>query len=116
MPGLLGEADLVVCRAGVGTCSELTAVGLPMVVVPGTFGGGHQEHNAAELVRAGAAVRVGDEELTPDTLVDTLRTLTEDRLRAMAEASAALGRPDAAGDIVRVLEEVGGNRVPEAVH
>jgi len=34
----------------------------------------------------------------------------------MAEASAALGRPDAAGDIVRVLEEVGGNRVPEAVH
>jgi len=116
MPGLLGEADLVVCRAGVGTCSELTAVGLPMVVVPGTFGGGHQEHNAAELVRAGAAVRVGDQELTPDTLVDTLRALTEDRLRAMAEASAALGRPDAAGDIVRVLEEVGGERVPEAVH
>jgi UDP-N-acetylglucosamine--N-acetylmuramyl-(pentapeptide) pyrophosphoryl-undecaprenol N-acetylglucosamine transferase len=106
VPGLLAAADLVVCRAGVGTCAELTAVGLPAVLVPGTFGGGHQEHNAAELVRAGAAVRVGDAELTPDTLVDTLRALTDDQLRSMAEASAALGRPDAADEIVRVLEEV----------
>ncbi|HEY7202131.1 MAG TPA: UDP-N-acetylglucosamine--N-acetylmuramyl-(pentapeptide) pyrophosphoryl-undecaprenol N-acetylglucosamine transferase [Candidatus Dormibacteraeota bacterium] len=105
MPGLLGQADLVLCRAGVGTCAEVTAVGLPMVVVPGTFGGGHQEHNAAELVRAGAAVRVGDAELTPQTLLAALRGLKPDRLRAMAEASAGLGRPDAAADIVRILEE-----------
>jgi UDP-N-acetylglucosamine--N-acetylmuramyl-(pentapeptide) pyrophosphoryl-undecaprenol N-acetylglucosamine transferase len=115
MPGLLAAADLVVCRAGVGTCAELTAVGLPAVMVPGTFGGGHQEHNAAELVRAGAAVRIGDAELTPDTLVDTLRSLTGEQLRAMAEASAALGRPDAAQAIVRLLEEVGAGRAVEAV-
>ncbi|HEY4025651.1 MAG TPA: glycosyltransferase, partial [Candidatus Dormibacteraeota bacterium] len=106
MPRLLAEADLVVCRAGVGTCAELTAVGLPAILVPGTFAGGHQEHNAAELVRAGAAVRVADGELTPDTLSATLRDLTPVRLRSMAEASAALGRPDAAQAIVRVLEEV----------
>lgn len=116
MPGLLGEADLVVCRAGVGTCAETTAVGLPLVVVPGTFGGGHQEHNAAELVRAGAAVRVADDELTPDRLVDTLRSLTGDQLRSMAQASAVMGRPDAARDIVRVLEETAGGRAVEAVH
>jgi UDP-N-acetylglucosamine--N-acetylmuramyl-(pentapeptide) pyrophosphoryl-undecaprenol N-acetylglucosamine transferase len=108
MPRLLGEADLVLCRAGVGTCAELTAVGLPMIVVPGTFGGGHQERNATELVAAGAAVRIGDAELTPRTLLACLRELTGDRLRAMAEASAALGRPDAARAIVGVLEEVGG--------
>ncbi|HXM57649.1 MAG TPA: UDP-N-acetylglucosamine--N-acetylmuramyl-(pentapeptide) pyrophosphoryl-undecaprenol N-acetylglucosamine transferase [Candidatus Dormibacteraeota bacterium] len=106
MPGLLSEADLVLCRAGVGTCAEVTAVGLPIVVVPGTFGGGHQEHNAAELVRAGAAVRIGDAELTPQTLLATLRGLAAERLRSMAAASAALGRPDAAAEIVRVLEEV----------
>jgi UDP-N-acetylglucosamine--N-acetylmuramyl-(pentapeptide) pyrophosphoryl-undecaprenol N-acetylglucosamine transferase len=106
MPALLGEVDLVVCRAGVGTCAEMTAVGLPLVVVPGTFGGGHQEHNAAELVRAGAAVRVADAELTPETLLSTLGGLGPDRLREMAAASASLGRPDAAEAIVGVLEDV----------
>lgn len=110
MPGVLGQADLIVCRAGVGTCAELTAVGLPAVIVPGTFGGGHQEHNAEELVRAGAAVRVGDADLTPETLLATVRSLPADRLRAMASASAALGRPDAAQAVVRVLEEVAGRR------
>ena len=116
VPGLYAAADLVVSRAGVGTCAELTAVGLPAIVVPGTFGGGHQEHNALTLERAGAAVRVADGDLTPDTLVDALRSLTEDRLRAMAAASAVLGRPDAADRIVRVLEEVAGARPVEAVH
>jgi UDP-N-acetylglucosamine--N-acetylmuramyl-(pentapeptide) pyrophosphoryl-undecaprenol N-acetylglucosamine transferase len=112
MPRLFAEADLVLCRAGVGTCAELTAVGLPAIVVPGTFGGGHQERNAAELARAGAAVRIADAELTPGTLLAAVRGLTSERLRAMAAASAALGRPDAAQAIVRVLEEVGASSRP----
>lgn len=115
MPRLLGEADLVLCRSGVGTCAELTAVGLPAILVPGTFGGGHQERNAAELVRAGAAVRIADADLTPESLLRTLQSMTAERLRAMARASAALGRSDAALAIVRVLEEVAGVRVPAAV-
>lgn len=106
MPRLLSEADLVVCRAGVGTCAELTAVGLPAVLVPGTFAAGHQERNAAQLVRAGAAVRIGDVELTPQLLLRTLDALDRPRLSAMAAASARLGRPDAALAIVRVLDEV----------
>jgi UDP-N-acetylglucosamine--N-acetylmuramyl-(pentapeptide) pyrophosphoryl-undecaprenol N-acetylglucosamine transferase len=110
MPRLLGRADLVLCRAGVGTCAEVTAVGLPAIVVPGTFGGGHQERNAAALAGAGAAVRVSDADLTPAGLLETLRGLTPDRLRRMAGASAALGRPDAARAIVRVLEDVAGAR------
>ena len=82
-------------------------------MVPGTFAGGHQEHNAAELVRAGAAVRIADGELTPASLTAALRELTGERLLAMATASAALGRPDAAAAIVRVLEEVAaGDPVP----
>jgi UDP-N-acetylglucosamine--N-acetylmuramyl-(pentapeptide) pyrophosphoryl-undecaprenol N-acetylglucosamine transferase len=107
VPALMAEADLVLCRAGVGTCAELTAVGLPAIVVPGTFGGGHQEHNAAELTAAGAAVRIADADLTPEELLRVVDSLTADRLRAMAEASGGLGRPDAAQGIVRVLEEVG---------
>jgi UDP-N-acetylglucosamine--N-acetylmuramyl-(pentapeptide) pyrophosphoryl-undecaprenol N-acetylglucosamine transferase len=106
VPGLMAEADLVVCRAGVGACAEVTAVGLPAVLVPGTFGGSHQERNAREMVAAGAAVRVADDELSPEALIQVLDGLDTDRLRAMAEASRALGRPDAARAVVRLLEEV----------
>jgi len=106
MPSLMAEADLLVCRAGVGTIAEATAVGLPMVVVPGTFGGGHQEENAAAMVEAGAAIRIGDAELTGATLVGALKGLDDDRLRAMARASAATGRRDAAERVLRVLHEV----------
>jgi UDP-N-acetylglucosamine--N-acetylmuramyl-(pentapeptide) pyrophosphoryl-undecaprenol N-acetylglucosamine transferase len=105
--GLMAEADLVLARAGVGTCAELTAVGLPSILVPGTFGGAHQERNAAQLVEAGAAVRIADQDLDAGTLVATIDSLDADRLGRMAAASAALGRPDAAREIVRVLEEVG---------
>ena len=106
MPALMGRADLVVSRAGVGTIAEATAVGLPMVLVPGTFGGGHQEDNAAAMVRAGAAVRIGDAELTPRKLIETIDGLQPDQLEAMAKASAAAGRRDAADRVLSVLHEV----------
>ncbi len=103
---LMAAADLVVCRAGVGTLAEVTAVGLPAVVVPGTFGGGHQESNAAAMVAAGAAVRVADAELDGPRLLAALDGLDPDRLRAMARASAGMGRVDAARRVVAVLREV----------
>jgi UDP-N-acetylglucosamine--N-acetylmuramyl-(pentapeptide) pyrophosphoryl-undecaprenol N-acetylglucosamine transferase len=106
MPALMARADLVVSRAGVGTIAEVTAVGLPMVLVPGTFGGGHQEANADAMVAAGAAVRVGDTELTPRRLVEVIDALRPDQLRAMARASSASGRRDAAERVLGVLHEV----------
>ncbi|HLZ94779.1 MAG TPA: UDP-N-acetylglucosamine--N-acetylmuramyl-(pentapeptide) pyrophosphoryl-undecaprenol N-acetylglucosamine transferase [Candidatus Dormibacteraeota bacterium] len=108
MAGLMAQADLVVCRAGVGTIAEATAVGLPMVLVPGTFGGAHQEANAAAMVEAGAAVRIPDRDLTPKRLLDVLDSFDPERLRAMAKASAAAGRRDAAERVLRVLDEVAG--------
>ncbi|HEX9364766.1 MAG TPA: undecaprenyldiphospho-muramoylpentapeptide beta-N-acetylglucosaminyltransferase [Candidatus Dormibacteraeota bacterium] len=106
MPALTARADLVVGRAGVGTIAEATAVGLPMVLVPGTFGGGHQEENAEAMVAAGAAVRIADEELSGASLVRTVDSLDGERLRAMAKASAASGRRDAARRVLAVLREV----------
>lgn len=103
---LMRDADLVICRAGLGTCAELAAVGLPSILVPGPFAGAHQEHNAAELVGAGAAMRIADAELTPDRLLRELAELTPSRLAGMARAASAMGRPDAAVQIVRVLEQV----------
>ena len=106
MPALMARADLIVCRAGVGTIAEAALVGLPMILVPGTFGGGHQEENATAMVDAGAAVRVADAELTGETLLRCIGGLTGERLRAMARASAAIGRPDAAQRVLTVLHEV----------
>ncbi len=102
----MARADLVVSRAGVSTISEAAAVGLPMILVPGTFGGGHQEENAAAMVAAGAALRIADEELTGESLVRAIASLDASRVRAMAKASAATGRRDAAQRVLRVLHEV----------
>lgn len=106
MPALMSRADLVVSRAGVGTIAEATAVGLPMILVPGTFGGGHQEWNAEAMVANGAAVRIGDASLTGPSLVAAIDSLGEEKLLAMAQASAAAGRRDAARQVLAVLQEV----------
>ena len=106
MAALTAEADLMVGRAGVGTIAEATAVGLPMVLVPGTFGGGHQEENADAMVEAGAAIRIDDDAMTGERLVAALKGLDGDRLRGMAKASAAAGRRDAAQRVLGVLHEV----------
>ena len=108
MATLMARADLMVSRAGVGTIAEATAVGLPMVLIPGTFGGGHQEENAAAMVAAGAAIRIADADLTGDRLVDVLESLDGARLRDMAAASAKVGRRDAAQRVIAVLHEVVG--------
>jgi UDP-N-acetylglucosamine--N-acetylmuramyl-(pentapeptide) pyrophosphoryl-undecaprenol N-acetylglucosamine transferase len=106
MAALMSRADLIVSRAGVGTIAEASAVGLPMILVPGTFGGGHQEENATAMVAAGAAARLGDADLNGPSLVATIKGLAADHLRAMAKASASVGRRDAAQRVLKVLHDV----------
>jgi UDP-N-acetylglucosamine--N-acetylmuramyl-(pentapeptide) pyrophosphoryl-undecaprenol N-acetylglucosamine transferase len=108
MAALMSRADLIVSRAGVGTIAEATAVGLPMVLVPGTFGGGHQMENAAAMVDVGAAVSIPDSELTGQSLVRAIEGLDSAKLRAMAAASAEAGRRDAAQRVLAVLHDVAG--------
>ncbi len=107
---LMSSADLIVSRAGVGTIAEATAVGLPMVLVPGTFGGGHQEENAAAMADTGAASVIKDADLNPRTLVATIAGLDGARLDSMAKGSAAAGRRDAAQRVLNVLREVASQR------
>ena len=106
MVSALRAADLVIARAG-GGVAELTAVGVPMILVPGAFAGGHQHHNAEPLATAGAAVVVPDAEFSGVRLATEVRRLVADpaRLQAMARASRAQGRPRAALEIARELLE-----------
>ncbi len=104
------RADLVVCRAGATTLAELTACGRPAILIPYPFAThGHQEWNANELMRAGAAEVILEPELTGARLAQRIGALLSDSARrtAMALASRALGRPYAAAAIVdRCMEWV----------
>jgi UDP-N-acetylglucosamine--N-acetylmuramyl-(pentapeptide) pyrophosphoryl-undecaprenol N-acetylglucosamine transferase len=97
MVAALAAADLVVGRAGSSTLAEVTALGLPMVVVPYPHAAGHQRANARVLADAGAARLVDDEAFDAGALLDAA-ALLDDRARhaRMAAAARSLGRPFAA--------------------
>lgn len=99
MADALGWADLVICRAGALTIAELAAAGVGAILVPYPHAvDDHQTHNAQFLVDAGAAQRVADAALTPESLAALLQPLLVDRARllAMAHAARAVARVDAA--------------------
>ena len=107
MDRVLDAADLVVCRAGGTTVAELAVMGTPSVLVPLPIATrDHQRANAAELVGAGAAVLVPDDELDADRLVAEVAAVLDapGRLEAMAAAARAQGRPDAAGAVADLVE------------
>jgi undecaprenyldiphospho-muramoylpentapeptide beta-N-acetylglucosaminyltransferase len=104
---LLCAADIFVSRAGATTVAELTAAGVASLLVPlGGSPGDHQSHNARVLSDAGAAVTLADSELDARTLAERLGGLLSDRSRLdeMAAAARALGRPDAALAVARLVE------------
>ncbi len=106
MERALAAADLVVCRAGAVTLAEITARGLPAVVVPSPHvTHGHQEANAAVLGAAGAAEIIAEKGLAGRRLAATVLRLAGDagRRAAMAAASRALGNPAAARDVAQAV-------------
>jgi len=91
------EADLVICRAGAMTISELSAAGLASVLVPFPFAvDDHQTANARFLADRGAAILLPQKDLTPERLANVIRSLDRKALAAMAQKARALGKPDAA--------------------
>jgi len=106
LPTCLAAADLVVARAGASTVAELTAVGVPSVLVPLPGApGDHQTANARRLSDAGAAVVCPDADLDGARLVALVDGLLADpaRLHRMAVAAAGLGRRDAAGAVADLV-------------
>jgi UDP-N-acetylglucosamine--N-acetylmuramyl-(pentapeptide) pyrophosphoryl-undecaprenol N-acetylglucosamine transferase len=107
-------ADLVVGRAGATTVAEVTACGLPSVLVPYPHATArHQDANAAAVVASGGAVEIADGALDGKTLAARIGELLDDseRLAAMARGAAAFGRPGAADALADLTAEVAGARV-----
>ena len=88
MPRCMAAADLVICRCGAMTLSELPAAGKPSILIPSPYvAENHQYHNAMVLVHRGGAVCIEEKDLTADLLWDTIQSITSDpaALREMEE-------------------------------
>ena len=99
MAVVMRAADLVLCRAGASTIAELTALGMPALMVPSPYvPNNHQEKNARVLEKHGGARVMLEKDLTGRQLYDAVRGLLADRegLAAMGREMLHLGAPDAA--------------------
>ena len=107
MPQRLADCDVMVCRAGAITISELCAAGVAAILVPLVVSTtSHQRDNAMFMAQHGAAVHLPQAEMTPDKLADVLRGVDRLSLQAMAEKARALGRPRAAARVADEIERL----------
>jgi UDP-N-acetylglucosamine--N-acetylmuramyl-(pentapeptide) pyrophosphoryl-undecaprenol N-acetylglucosamine transferase len=107
MAARLAVCDVMLCRAGAVTVSELCAGGVPAVLVPLIVSTtSHQRDNAMFMAQHGAAIHLPQVEMTPAKLAEVLRGLDREHLQSMAEKARALGRPRAAARVADEIESL----------
>lgn len=107
MPRRYAEADLVICRAGAITVSELTAAGVASVLVPLLVSTTtHQRNNAQWMAQQQAAIHLPQTTLKAAELAALLQNMTRAQCQKMAEAAYEQGRRNANEAIADVLEEL----------
>jgi UDP-N-acetylglucosamine--N-acetylmuramyl-(pentapeptide) pyrophosphoryl-undecaprenol N-acetylglucosamine transferase len=109
MPEALAAADLVITSAGAITIAEITAIGLPAVLIPKSHAvDNHQEYNARALERKGAAVVLTENELKGDRLYKQVSGLIKNKtlLSKMKQASKKMEKADAAEKICDIIVEM----------
>lgn len=106
MPRVMAAADLVMCRAGASTISELTYMGKPVIMVPSpNVTNHHQERNARVLEKAGGAKVLLEGEFDAGSLLELAESLLSDgeRLESMSAAMKSLALPDATDRICGII-------------
>ncbi|MES2504900.1 MAG: undecaprenyldiphospho-muramoylpentapeptide beta-N-acetylglucosaminyltransferase [Myxococcota bacterium] len=109
MPKAYEESDLVIARAGASTCAELTALGVPAILIPfPQAADDHQTENARELVDAGAALMLTQQEMTALKLGGMVQHLFLDfkTLESMAHKARQIGKKNAAEIIAKKVVEI----------
>lgn len=107
MPAVFQAIDLVICRSGATTLTELTALGLPSILIPSPFvTNNHQEANAQSLVNNGAAKMIRQAELTGSALFNSVDEIiqNEQQLATMKQAALELGIVDASSRLIKEIE------------
>jgi UDP-N-acetylglucosamine--N-acetylmuramyl-(pentapeptide) pyrophosphoryl-undecaprenol N-acetylglucosamine transferase len=109
MPEHFAWADIIVCRAGAITAAEVAAAGRAAIFIPfGHATDSHQLRNAQEMARAGAGRLIPEPELTAERLTTEIFSLLDQprEIERLSTAARSLARPNAARDIVDMIEEV----------
>lgn len=109
IPKCLPAADLVVCRSGASTLSELQALGKPSILIPSPYvTENHQYHNAMALVNNGAAQILEEKDLTPDKLTEMVNALVSDKakLQEIGKNAKKMALTDATQRIYETLCEI----------
>ncbi len=109
MLNVLKKTDLIVTRAGASTIAEITAIGVPAIMIPSPYvTHNHQEKNAMVIEENGGAVVIKEKELTKDRLISTIDSLisSNEKLEQMKKCSKALGVTDSATKIANIIEKL----------
>ncbi|GGE41368.1 UDP-N-acetylglucosamine--N-acetylmuramyl-(pentapeptide) pyrophosphoryl-undecaprenol N-acetylglucosamine transferase 1 [Pullulanibacillus camelliae] len=109
MKDVLAGVDLVVSRAGATTLAEVTAIGLPTILIPSPYvTNNHQEKNARALEKHGAAIVMTESELNAATLLKQIDGIMSDTSKRviMKERALDLGIPDAAHRLYKLILEL----------
>ncbi len=96
-------ADIIICRSGALTVSEVAAVGVPAIFVPFLHKDRQQALNASHLVEVGGAVMIEQPQLTPELLAETLESLDSASLLKMSEAARSVAIVNAAERVASVI-------------
>lgn len=113
MPDCMAAADLVICRAGAITLSELQAMGKPAILIPSpNVAENHQYHNAMALVNAGAAELIEESELTGELLTQRADEMLRDRakLQKYSECARRMAITNANERIYAVVKKIVENK------
>lgn len=106
---LYAMLDGMVCRAGATTLAELTALGIPAVIIPSPYvAENHQYYNAKMLVDADAAIMLEEKDLNADSLSKAIAQAfeDEDRRQSLIEHARAAGKPCAAQDMIAWADSI----------
>ena len=109
MPQLFQNVDLVVCRSGATTLTELTALGLASILIPSPYvTNNHQEANARSLVDQGAASMILEKELNAQTMLAEIDHILLDshKKEAMATSAKKMGITDASSRLTSMIHEM----------
>lgn len=109
MPEVLASTDLIINRSGASFLAEITALGIPAILVPSPYvTNNHQEKNARWMEEQGAAAMILEKDLNGDVLLDQIhRILRQDSVwQDMSRASRKMGQPDAAALVCREIGQM----------
>lgn len=113
MPTLMAAADIIISRAGSGSCNEIAASGTPCILIPSpNVTDNHQEKNARALSDNGAAVLVLEKDCTAQVLMEKIQAMLDDKAgyQAMSKALQKISMPDCAERLCDVIAQLAANK------